>query len=183
MRGTTEEKARKKLCATGEDDHGQQDFFACPECRRDFPRPFQIISTLGQEGRGHAECLRKEQGKALKVMRNILKDLELAGCEAVQMSSPSARMWRQHCARCQEPKYTVLEFRGVKSRLRDEGIGEIKGMFRRTLSGGRKSLNRQRCISGESYVGTNRESNTSDQASLTCGSAEAERDNAALPLT
>ena len=27
---------------------------------------------------------------------------------------------------------------GVKSRLRDEVIGEIKGMFRRTLSGGKK---------------------------------------------
>ena len=53
---------------------------------------------------------------------------------------PSARMWRQHCARCQEPKHTVLEFRGVKSRLRDEGIGEIRGTFRRTLSGWKKSL-------------------------------------------
>ena len=56
-----------------------------PERGRDFPRPFQMPSNFGEEGRGLADLPLRRRGKALTVMRNFLKDLELAGCEAVQI--------------------------------------------------------------------------------------------------
>ena len=58
-------------------------------------------------------------------MRNILKDLELARCEAVPIFS-RAPGCDGNTARAARSRNT-LSF-GVKSRLRDEGIGEITGM-------------------------------------------------------